>query len=104
MNVNVAIPQFVLLPAKRCTEAVDNSAGNCAPGSPYPGWVQVMDEIGRPTLVPTGSEADAASSCTGRGTAQTAPTPSVTPSPYPGWVVVTDAHGASTLVPLSNIR
>lgn len=104
VNINVAIPQFVLVPAKRCTEAVDNSAGNCAPGSPYPGWVQVMDDIGRPTLVPIGSEAAAASSCTGRDTAQTAPTPSVTPSPYPGWVVVTDAHGASTLVPLSNIR
>jgi hypothetical protein len=103
-NVNVAIPQFVLLPAKRCTETVDNPAGNCAPGSPYPGWVQVMDEIGRPTLIPTGSEAAAASSCTGRGPAQTAPTPSVTPSPYPGWVVVTDDQGVSTLVPLSNIR
>ena len=104
VNVNVAKPQFRLLPAQRCTDSVDGSAANCAPGSPYPGWVQIMDDIGRPTLIPIGSEAAAASSCTGRGTAQTAPTPGVARSPYPGWVVVTDDQGVSTLVPLSNIR
>ena len=102
VNVNVAKPQFRLIPAIRCTDTVDNSAANCAPGSPYPGWVQVTDDLGIPWLVPTGSESNAASSC--RSAAQTAPTPSVTPSPYPGWVVVVDDLGVSTLVPLSNIR
>jgi hypothetical protein len=102
VDVNVAKPQFRLLPAIRCTDTVDNSAANCAPGSPYPGWVQVTDDLGIPWLVPTGSESNAASSC--RSAAQTSPTPSVTPSPYPGWVFVGSDLGLARLVPLSDIR
>ena len=97
-NVDVAVPQFTLIPAVRCTAAVDNTAGNCAPGSPYPGWVQITDDIGRPQLVPTGSEAAAASSCN-RSTAQSAP---VLPDPT-YWVTQVDDQGVPWLVPVPSV-
>ncbi|HTZ04207.1 MAG TPA: hypothetical protein VMB53_00455 [Gaiellaceae bacterium] len=97
-NVDVAVPQFTLIPAVRCTAAVDNTAGSCAPGSPYPGWVQVTDDIGRPFLVPIGSEAAAASSCN-RSQAQT--TPKLPAPTY--WVTQTDDLGVPWLVPVPSV-
>jgi len=86
-NVDVAVPQFTLIPAVRCTA-----------GSPYPGWVQITDDIGRPQLVPTGSEAAAASSCN-RRPAQSAP---VLPDPT-YWVTQVDDQGVPWLVPVPSV-
>jgi len=97
-NVDVAVPQFTLIPAVRCTTAVDNTSGTCASGSPRPGWVQVTDDLGVPWLVPTGSEADAASSCT-RSQAQT--TPKLPAPTY--WVTEIDDQGVPWLVPVPSV-
>jgi hypothetical protein len=96
-NVDVAVPQFTLIPAVRCT-AVTTPVNNCVPGSPYPGWVQATDDLGRPFLIPTGSEAAAASSCN-RSSAQTTP---ILPAPA-YWVTQIDDQGVPWLVPVPSV-
>jgi len=100
---DLGVPWLQFVPAIRCTDAADAPA--CPAGSPHPGWVQVTDDLGIPYLVPTGSESDAASSCSRTTQAQDGSQPgTTTASPYRGWVYVTNAAGIPTLVPLSDIR
>jgi hypothetical protein len=95
-NVDVAVPQFTLIPAVRCTAVVANPGATCAAASPA-GWVQITDDLGVPWLVPVANAAPATSSCN-RSSAQTTP---AVPAPTQ-WVTQTDDLGVPWLVPVPN--
>ena len=77
--------------------------------SPYPGWVNVIDEQGVPTLFPVGFAPSDQHNCT-NSTNQPALTSagqdsasSTGGSPYPGWVTVIDEQGVPWLYPIFKI-
>jgi hypothetical protein len=107
------VPWLQLVDGTSCTNAVTVAACG-AQHSPYPGWVQVTDEIGVPTLYKAGYE-PASASCVQTNGAQTAvggQAPPASPqfgwppvqSPSPGWVVVFDEQGVPTLEQVSQSR
>ena len=103
------VPWLQLVDGTSCANAVTVAACG-SQRSPDPGWVQVTDEIGVPTLYKLGYEpvssttcvqtAAAESSAGGDGRAAAAGPPFGRPpvqSPFPGWVVVFDEQGVPTL-------
>jgi len=100
------VPWLQLVDGTSCTNAVTVSACG-AQRSPYPGWVQITDEIGVPTLYRIGYEPVSAS-CVQTNATETAVGGQGAPagprfgwppvqSPSPGWVVVYDEQGVPDL-------
>jgi hypothetical protein len=102
------VPWLQLVDGTSCTNAVTVAACG-SQRSPYPGWVQVTDEIGVPTLYRLGFEPVSSTSCvqtaaaesTGRDGRAAAASPQFgwppLQSPSPGWGVVFDEQGVPTL-------
>jgi hypothetical protein len=75
-----------------------------APHSPYPGWVEINDDLGVPSLYPIGSAAERFTECaTATASADEAPAQAFRQldpplkSPYPGWRFVYDDLGLASL-------
>ena len=104
------VPSLELVSGTTCTTAVTTDEGCAAQRSPYPGWVQVTDEIGVPTLYKSGFEPSTPCSeslvQSARLTVTASPQSGRSPlrSPYAGWVYVFDAQGAPTLEAISDYR
>jgi hypothetical protein len=101
---------LLLVSATRCTAGTEATVDGCAAGqSPYPGWVQLTDDLGIPYLVPTGSGAAAPGCAVGSSASTVKATQSLTEplrtkSRYPGWVYVYDGNGVPTLEAISSYR
>ena len=110
------VPGLELVSATTCTTAVETSDPCASQRSPYPGWVQVVDEIGVPTLYKIGFEPTNWTPCAPTSVTQsTHARPAVAPSPqfdslpplkspYAGWIVVFDAQGVPNLEAISSYR